>query len=312
MCRFVAIAAVLALSAATSACGDDTLPGGGSDQGGSPGAGGGQGGDDCADGGGQCLVVPAGFVGPVQVNDNGVATCVSEAFHGAFEASAIFAPDAICGCACAADGAACSLAGLAFSDGACEAVDPVSFELDAGACVDLPDVDAASPLGVQLQADPTAADCVNDLAPAMLPPIAFEPNVVGCNVNIDSCAGGGVCVPQVGRYCIHSTTETSCPAGFEESHTVLREADVTDTRECECGCGAATVTCAPAISLFSGADCTGDLVHLSVSDCHFARGTPPLGSALVDDGLVATCETTTTASGGIDVTGAGMLLCCAP
>jgi len=307
-------ATTLTLSAALAACGDDTVaPLGGTDQGGAPGTGGGEGGESCEDKGGQCLDLPPGFEGPVQVNDSGVATCTSEAFVGAFEEEAIIALDAECGCVCQVENATCPLTGVAYADAACGSINTATFTL-LDTCIDLPDVGATSPLSIEIlnQAAPSA-DCTNDLAAAVVSPISFEPEVVGCNVNLDSCADGVVCVPQVGQYCVYSTTETACPAGFDEIHTLYREEDIDDTRDCECSCGDATIACTPMVSLFSATDCTGDLTEQNTADCYSASGAPGLlGSALVDDGMAASCETTTAVTGAIDITGPGLLVCCAP
>jgi len=282
-------------------CGDDTGTGGTGAEGGQGGVPS-EGGASCEDKGGQCLAVPEGFKGPIELHDDGIATCTNPAFEGGYEEGTITAADAECGCACQPSG--CTWAGVAFGTTDCTG-EPTSVTIDDG-CVPLP---AGGPFSSVTVTVSDAGTCENDAAPATIPPVAFDPKVDGCNVNLDLCDVGVLCFPEsVKTYCIYSTTETACPAGFDESHHVYQPDDLTDTRDCSCTC-TGDPTCDPATTLFSDDACATS--NGTADDNCSNNDTQSAITALQVDDPIGSCGAPETeVAGGVTVTGPGVLVCC--
>lgn len=293
-------------------CGDDeTTPAGGGGTGGS-GGGGAEGGASCEDLGGRCLALPDGFEGPIELHDNGIATCTNPAFQGGYEGDPFVAPDATCGCACGAPDAACELEAVAHDDVDCDITGSISdVTLPSGVCTAVEN--GADPtLGLVMTATPSGA-CISDEAPATRPAVAFEPKVDGCNVNLDTCDGVVSCFPDsVKTYCIFSETETECPSGFDVAHRVVRTVDLEDTRDCACTCGGGDITCAPTLDLFSD-DACATAVSGTAGECVAGEQGEAISSVMADGGVVANCSAATNeVTGSVEVAGSGILVCCVP
>lgn len=301
---------------AAFACGDDTTSsatGAGGTGGGTSTGGAGGGELTCKQRGGDCVAIPAGWKGPVRINDD-VATCTSTAFNGGFDAESLVQQDPICACDCVAEGAGCTVTATLFSDAACSTMATAqSLELPDGVCTAAPTVEGADAGSFTVAVTSTSGSCVSDEVPADVPTISFEPTVVGCNVPIYACEDelDKTCIPSTATYCLYSETETACPDGFTDQHTLYASADVTDTRACGCTCDALDVGCAPSAAAWSDAACS---VSQAVSDamgCTTVTAPSALAALTVDAQLTATCGAPTTAiSGGLELTGTGLLVCC--
>ncbi len=285
------------------ACGDDTTNpgGGGSGTGGTGGTGGVE--ETCEDKGGTCLPIPLGFEGPIELSDSGATSCTNEAFEGTYAGEPYEALPAECNCACTADGA-CSLAVEVHTDTACMDGD-TALPVAAGNCVAAP----ASVLSASIVATP--GDCVSDGAPAFVPTIKFDPQVVGCNVNLDSCEDGVACVPSTRKYCFYSETETVCPEGFVEQLNVIRREDYADDRDCTCDCGSDGINCDPVLELHDAVGCTSN-DSMDVTDgCVTTTSGNEAASILADAVATGECTLTANATGSVTQATDGILVCCA-
>lgn len=312
-----AMTALVVLGASATGCGDSEGPLGGS--GGEPpvGGGGGGGGEPtCQEKGGQCLEVPDGFLGPIEIHDDGIATCTNAAFQGGYEDEELTFEPAECGCACST-GADCTFEGVTvYDNSSCSDGKAFFQEFDLvadGSCTPTPNLKGIDRQSVLVLAAPSTEVCVSDGVPANLSLVSFEPPVDGCNVTLDSCEAGILCFPDsVKTYCVYSDTETSCPASFPVERRVIREEDVTDTRDCTCTCGAGTVDCGAAITLFTDDTCTAELNQLSKADCYAGDDGQDIAGVTGTVTPTDDCGDTTTqnVTGDVTVTGGGVLVCC--
>ncbi len=286
------------------ACGDDTTSAGGSG-GSGPGGTGGTGGtvETCEDKGGTCYPIPAGFIGPIELSDSGATSCTNEAFEGTYAGEPYEALAAECNCACTAD-AACSLEVEVHTDAAC--MDgSAALPITSGNCLAAP----ASVLSASVVA--TAGACASDAAPPFVPTIKFDPHVVGCNVNLDSCEEGVACVPSTRKYCFYSDTEAACPEGFVEQLNVIRREDYSDDRTCACTCGSENIACDPVVELHDAAACAG-LDTTEVTDgCVSTTSGDAAVSIFADAGATGDCTLTANETGGVVQANDGILVCCA-
>lgn len=311
-----AMTALVMLGASATGCGDSEGPLGGS--GGEPPGGGGGGGGEptCQDKGGQCLAVPDGFLGPIEIHDDGIATCTNAAFQGGYEEQELTFEPAECGCACST-GADCTFEGAtAYDNGSCSSGKAFfqGFDLPAdGSCTGTPEFKGIDRESVLAVATPSTETCTSDDAPANLSPLNFEPPVDGCNVTLDACDAGVICFPDsVKTYCVYSDTETSCPSSFPVERRVIRDEDITDTRDCTCTCGDGTVDCTADITLFTDDACANELNQISKGDCYAGDDGQDIVSVIATVTPADTCGDTATQNvvGDVTVTGAGVLVCC--
>ncbi|MBK8938630.1 MAG: hypothetical protein IPM79_13585 [Polyangiaceae bacterium] len=301
--RSTLVTSVLLLAAA---CSDDTVaPTGGGPEGG---GGGGEGGAPpvCT---GMCLAIPAGFQGPVELKDSGVAQCTNPDFEGGYIDGTFSAPEAQCGCACEAVNVTCQADATVYEDAACGGV---GSELSADPPSWAEPPSSASWLSVSVATNATGS-CQSDDGAAVRPAITFDQEVDGCGVNLDLCEGGDTCFPEsVLTYCVYSFVQSECPEGFEDERRVIQLVDLEDTRDCSCACGAGTITCSSEVTIFEDACVTG-LAATDAGGCVSADGGQPIAALEVADSFTADCgEPTTSPSGDVTVTGEGVLVCCRP
>lgn len=311
-----ATTALVVLGASAIGCGDSEGPLGGSggdETGGTGGTGAGE--PTCQDKGGQCLAIPEGFLGPIEIHDDGIATCTNAAFQGGYDDQELTFEPAECGCTCTSE-ATCTFTATAYDNGQCSEGKALftSFDLaEDGSCTTAPILKLTPVEGVFVGATPDTEECTNDGAQANIAPVAFDPPVDGCNVTLDPCEAGVICFPDsVKTYCVYSDTETSCPSSFPVERRVIREEDVTDTRDCTCACGDGTVDCSVDVALFTDDACTNELTAVQEGNCFSGDDGQDILSVTGTTTATDTCgdATTENVTGDVTITGEGVLVCC--
>lgn len=297
---------VASIALVLAACGDDTSSstGGGAEGGGGAGEGGGP--PACS---GACFAIPAGFQGPIELKDSGVAQCTNPEIEGGYADGTFEAPDAVCGCACAGANVICHADATLYEDASCSGAS-TELAADPPGCAEPP---SGTWLSVSIATSATGS-CESDGAAATRPSVVFDPPVDGCGVNLDLCEGGDICFPEtVLTYCVYSLTESECPAGFEDERRVIQAVDLDDTRDCSCSCGAGTITCSSDVTLSEDSMCISDLAAAGAGGCVSASGGQPIEGLEVADEFVADCGAATESpSGSVSVGGNGVLVCCRP
>lgn len=275
----------LALACASSlafavGCGDSGSGGSGGDGGsGASGAEGGSGGQGGVGGGSSCLkgicvVVPDGWLGPLQLETDEFDPTCGEDYPitnlVGFVGEILEAEEAECTCSCGeAAGATCEgdLTLTGHDAAACGGDACVGEEtLEAGACV--PVSQGACALSKDIVApapDLAAASCAPE-ATTVVAPAKWTERARICGIDPPAKCGDGVCVAD-DTVCVAQEGDVECPEGFEEKTLVYGGAD--DTRGCsECTCGAVTgTTCEGTMTSHGSSACNTALATADVPGC---------------------------------------------
>jgi hypothetical protein len=265
----------------------------------------------CETHGGKCVDVPAGFKGPVDLREDAPTPCDDTAFEGGYIEDPFVASPATCACSCSSPNANCDVEGTAYAASDCTGAS-ATFDATPPFCGNPPDLGAPT-LAVTLVATPNDTTyCASDNAPGVRPDVVFSPSVTGCNPSIGTCSTGGCIATGATKYCVYSFNATSCPAGFDEKHTVIQKVDLDDTRDCSCLCGfPVLINCSPTATLSIDSQCVSDVASDVSGDCIYSTNSDTIAGVTVDPGATADCSSfQEVPSGTVTIGGSGTLVCC--